>query len=172
MEKMRQHTSHSQTRTELRHPHFVYMSGYTNANYPQSTIHLKLGINRPNYKQGQHGSNYGMKDHYQPSQVPDKLPTFGKVRHSIKVPRPRETGISTKKDPNRDLVSTSTAITDTGQVSNTAMTSTRIQRWPDPTSMAGTFIPTYNLVSTILPGSQVCREPTTHQTRFKIIHWN
>ena len=26
MEKMRQHTSHSQTRTELRHPHFVYMS--------------------------------------------------------------------------------------------------------------------------------------------------
>ena len=101
-----------------------------------------------------------------------QLPTFGKVRHSIKVSQPRETGISTKKDPNRDLVSTSTAITDTGQVSNTAMTSTRIQRWPDPTSMAGTFIPTYNLVSTILPGSQVCREPTTHQTRFKIIHWN
>ena len=128
MEEIRQHISHSQTRTELRHPHFVYMSGYTNANYPQSTIHLKLGINRPNYKQGQHGSNYGMKDHYQPSQVPDKLPTFGKVRHSIKVSQPRETGISTKKDPNRDLVSTSTAITDTGQVSNTAMTSTRIQR--------------------------------------------
>ena len=78
MEKMRQHISYSQTRTELRHPHFVYMSGYTNANYPQSTIHLKLGINRPNYKQGQHGSNYGMKDHYQPSQVPDKLPTLAK----------------------------------------------------------------------------------------------
>ena len=26
----------------------------------------------------QHGSNYGMKDNYRPSQVPDKLPTLAK----------------------------------------------------------------------------------------------
>ena len=54
-----------------------------------------------------------MKDYYRPSQVHDKLPTLGKVQHSITVSHLRETGNSTKKDPTRVPLSTSTATPDT-----------------------------------------------------------
>ena len=59
---------------------------------------IKFRRKQPKLHKGQHGSNYGIKDYYRPSQAHDKSPTW-RSSTLITVSHIRETGNSTKKGP-------------------------------------------------------------------------
>ena len=64
------------TRMELRYPHpHVYVSNTPHELHVfNPPFHQIRNTNHPNSQKGYHGSNYGLTDHYRPSQVPDSSP--------------------------------------------------------------------------------------------------
>ena len=61
---------------ELRYPHpHVYVSNTPHEKHIfNPPFHQIRNTNHPNSQKGYHGSNYGLTDHYWPSQVPDSSP--------------------------------------------------------------------------------------------------